>query len=126
WLRRGWNDLVLGFDADRQRRMLHAFGGGDLQPGQLAALFAAAALLALAAMLWLVARGERERDPVLRAWHRVGRRYARLGLGRHRHETATAWAERVVAHRPGSQALLALSARFSDWRYAPAQHDARA
>ena len=125
WMRRGWNDLVLGFDADRQRRMLHALGGGDLRPDQLVALFALVASLALAAMLWLVARGERERDPVLRAWHRLGARYARLGLGRHRHETARDWAARVVALRPRSHPLLAISARFSDWRYAPAQHDAR-
>lgn len=125
WMRRGWNDLVLGFDADRQRRMLHGLGGGDLRRDQLVALFALVAGLALAAMLWLVARGERERDPVLRAWHRLGARYARLGLGRHRHETAHAWAARVVALRPQSKALVALSARFSDWRYAPAQHEAR-
>ena len=125
WMRRGWNDLVIGFDADRQRRMLHALGGGDLRPDQLVALFALVAGLALGAMLWLVARGERERDPVLRAWHRLGARYARLGLGRQRHETAHDWARRVVALRPRSEALLALSARFTEWRYAPAQHDAR-
>lgn len=120
WMRRGWNDLVLGFDAGRQQRLLHAFGGGDLGGGQLVALFALVAGLALAGMLWLVARGEREPDPVLRAWHRLGARYARLGLGRHPHETAAAWAARVRAHRPQATALAALSARFNDWRYASA------
>ena len=119
WMRRGWNDLVLGFDAGRQQRLLHAFGGRDLGSSQLVLLFAVVAGLALAGMLWMVARGERERDPVLRAWHRLGRRYARLGLARQPHETAIAWAERVVALRPGAAALTGLSARFNDWRYAP-------
>lgn len=121
WMRRGWNDLVLGFDASRQRQMLRAIGMGDSSRARLALLFALAAGLALGAMLWLVARGERERDPVLRAWHRLGAHYARLGLGRHRHETAGDWAARVVALRPRSSSLLPLSARFSDWRYAPEQ-----
>ncbi|MEN1940956.1 DUF3488 and transglutaminase-like domain-containing protein [Luteimonas sp. MJ174] len=121
WMRRGWNDLVLGFDADRQQRILQAFGGRELGGGQLALLFALVATLALAAMLWLVARGERERDPVLRAWHRLAARYARMGLERHRHETAGDWARRVVATRPASADLLALSTRFDDWRYAPGQ-----
>ena len=121
WMRRGWNDLVLGFDAERQQRILHALGGRDLGAGQLALLFALMAGLALAAMLWLVARGERERDPVLRAWHRLAARYARMGLGRHRHETANDWAARVVATRPQSAALLTLGTRFDNWRYAPGQ-----
>ncbi|WP_133000852.1 transglutaminase TgpA family protein [Luteimonas arsenica] len=126
WLRRGWNDLVLGFNADRQRHLLQAFGGRELDHVQLVLLFALAGGLALAGMLWLVARGERERDPVLRAWHRLGARYARLGLGRERHETAAGWAARVVAQRPRAAALTGLCARFSDWRYAPRQQgDAR-
>ncbi|MBJ6981072.1 DUF3488 and transglutaminase-like domain-containing protein [Luteimonas sp. MC1572] len=118
WMRRGWNDLVLGFDAARQQRLLRPLGGGDLGSSQLVALFALIGGAALAAMLWLVARGERERDPVLRAWHRLGARYARLGLGRRPHETADAWSARVLALRPQSTALVALSARFAEWRYA--------
>ncbi|MGY1459156.1 transglutaminase TgpA family protein [Luteimonas sp. A534] len=123
WMRRGWNDMVLGFDADRQQSILHAVTGRDLDGVQLALLFALVACVALAGMLWLVARGERERDPVLRAWHRLGARYRRLGLGRQPHETATAWAARVVELRPRSAALTPLTARFSDWRYAPKQED---
>lgn len=119
WLRRGWNDLVLGFDAARQQRILRPLGLDSLSPGQLLALFAATACLALGWMLWLVARGERERDPMLRAWRRIGERYARLGLGRAAHEPALAWATRVEQARPQEAALSALSARFAQWRYAP-------
>lgn len=118
WLRRGWNDFMLGFDAARQQRLLQPLGIDDLDSSQLIGLFALAGGLALAWMLWLSARGERERDPVLRAWHRLGRRYARLGLDRSPHETAGDWAARVLAARPQSAALAELGARFAAWRYA--------
>ena len=117
WLRRGWNDLVLSFDARRQQQLLKPFGLDDLGPGQLVAGFVIAALLALAWMAWLLARGERERDPLLRAWHGLGQRYARLGWARHPHETAGDWAHRVHAQHP-DPALLTLSQRFADARYA--------
>lgn len=125
WLRRGWNDFVLGFDAARQRAMLQPLGI-EATPSRLAVLFAAIASLALALTAWLVARRERESDVVLRAWHRLGRRYARLGLARTPDEPAMAWAARVAATRPGgAPALVALSRRFAHWRYAPEQGDAR-
>jgi len=117
WMRRGWNELVLSFDARRQQQLLQPFGLDDLQPGQLLAGFVMAALLALAWMAWLLARGERERDPLLRAWHRLGQRYARLGLGREPHEPALHWARRVNAQRP-DPGLITLSQRFADARYA--------
>lgn len=82
------------------------------------------ALLALAAMGWLLARGERERDPVLRAWHRLGTRYARLGLGREPHEPALDWAARVAQARPqAANVLVPLSRRFADSRYAASTGD---
>ncbi|HDS1579215.1 TPA: DUF3488 domain-containing transglutaminase family protein [Stenotrophomonas maltophilia] len=117
WMRRGWNELVLSFDARRQQQLLKPFGLDELGPAQLVAGFVVATLLALAWMAWLLARGERERDPLLRAWRALGRRYARRGLQRHPHETALDWAQRVHAQRP-DPALLALSQRFADARYA--------
>ncbi len=117
WLRRGWNDLVLSFDARRQQQLLQPLGLDELKPGQLLAGFVATALLAMGWMAWLLARGERERDPLLRAWHRLGRRYARLGLAREPHEPALAWAQRVHAQRP-DPGLIALSQRFAEARYA--------
>ena len=119
WLRRGWNDLVLGFDASRQQALLRPLGLDRLEPAQLLGLFIAFAALALAGMVRLLARAERERDPLLRAWHRLGRRYAKLGLGRAPHEPALAWATRVAAAHPRSGAeLLAVSQRFVCARYA--------
>lgn len=119
WLRRGWNDFVLGYDAQRQQRLLNPFGGGRLGSRELILVFTVISGLALAWMAWLIARGERERDPLLRAWHRLGLRYARRGRGREMHEPAKAWAERVGADVPSAgEPLQALSRRFSDARYA--------
>ncbi len=118
WMRRGWNNWVLGFNADRQQRLLQSFGIQHLDGQRLVLLFAISALLALAWMAWLLARGERQRDPLLRAWHALGARYARLGLAREAHEPAPLWAQRVVKARPQSQSLIPLSQRFADARYA--------
>jgi transglutaminase-like putative cysteine protease len=119
WLRHGWNDFALGFDATRQRQLLGRLGVDDVDTTSLALLFVLVALLAVAWMGWLVARAERERDPVLRAWHRVDRRYARLGLGRAPSETAGDWARRVgLTHPSLAPALSQLSRRFNNWRYA--------
>ncbi len=122
WLRRGWNDFVLGFDAARQRQLLRPLGIDDIDDSTLLGLFGGAALLALLWMLWLSARAEREADPVLRAWHRLAKRYARTGLGREPHEPATHWAERVSLARPDlAPGLQRLTQRFNAWRYSGKQ-----
>lgn len=124
WLRRGWNDLVLGFDASRQERMLTRFGVDRLSGERLGLLFALVAGLALAWMGWWLARSERERDPLLRAWHRLTTRYARRGLGREAHEPALVWAQRVAATVPERAAeLVSLSRRFVEARYAGNDRD---
>lgn len=121
WLRRGWNDLVLGFDAARQAAILRPVGLERTGARGLVALFALAAGLAVAWMLWLAARAERSGDPVLRAWRRLGGRYARLDLARAPHEPALHWVERVARLRPrDADALRALGRRFVRWRYGPA------
>ena len=120
WLRRGWNDFVLGFNAQRQQRLLKPLGLEKLGVGGLAALFAALAGLALAWMAWRISRGERERDPLLRAWRRLERRYRRLGRGRAPHEPPRQWAARVAADLPrAGQHLTTLAERFAAARYAP-------
>ncbi len=120
WLRMGWNDLLLGFDAERQAALLRPLGIERLDPLRLALSFALVALLALLWMVWLSRRGERQPDPVLRAWHRLDARYRRLGLGRNASEPAQQWALRVDAALGGDPGLRELSRRFSDSRYAPA------
>lgn len=131
WLRRGWNDMLLGFNAQRQRNLLDALGlhGGTRS---LILLFAFATLLAMSWMAWITARGEREHDPLLRAWHALEARYRRIGRGRLPHEPALAWAQRIASeHAPspardahGSRSTLsALAGRFERARYAPGVED---
>jgi len=121
WMLNGWNDFVLGFNAERQRALLRPIGIESIQPERLLLLFSVLALGGLAATVWLLSRDLRERDPLLRAWHRLGKRYARLGLGRAAHEPAVDWAERVHRARAGGdEALRGLGVRFSRWRYGPA------
>ncbi len=122
YLRRGWNDFVLGFDAGRQARMLQSLGIDRLTPMTLVLLFALAATLALLWMLWIGNRAPREADPLLREWHRLNARYAAIGLGREPHEPAGHWADRVATARPDvAEALQALTRRFITRRYAPGE-----
>lgn len=124
WLRQNWNDMVLGFDARRQERLLAPFGFDRVKPGTLVALFAAATLLALGLMVAMSLRVPRESDPVLRAWRALDRRYAKRGLGRASHEPPTTWAERIAKQRPqDASELLDLTARFTRWRYARSTSD---
>ena len=118
WLRRGWNDFVLGFNADRQSRMLRKLGIDRLGAGTLALLFAVVALAALGWMLWWLRRGERESDPLLRAWHRISRQYARLGLARNVEEPAAEWAARIARSRPGDSVMItSVATKFVQARY---------
>lgn len=127
WLRRGWNDFVLGFNADRQSRMLRWLGVRRLDPTPLALLFALVSLAALAWMLWWLRRGERERDPLLRAWHRLSRQYARFGLARNPDEPAIAWVSRIARNRPHEADQMATVAEaFSEARYGAEIRDQKA
>jgi transglutaminase-like putative cysteine protease len=127
WLRSGWNNLVLGFDANRQQQLFRPLGLDRLDSARLGLIFAILASAVLLGMAWLLARGERERDPLVRAWHRVGRRYVRRGLGPEPHETAQRWAQRVArSDIENGPALLTLSERFAHARYARGVADAAA
>ncbi|MDE2406628.1 MAG: DUF3488 domain-containing transglutaminase family protein [Xanthomonadaceae bacterium] len=118
WMRRGWNDFVLGFNAQRQRDLLKPLGIDSLQPRDLVIVFTLIAGLALLWMQWLIARGERQRDPLLRAWHALEARYRKLGRGRPPHEPAQVWAARVAADTPqAGEHLAQLARRVSDVRY---------
>ncbi|HHW4674101.1 MAG TPA: transglutaminase-like domain-containing protein, partial [Xylella fastidiosa subsp. pauca] len=122
WLRHSWNNLVLGFDAKRQQQLLHSFGIDHLHVSQLMMLFIAFTSVSLGLMAWWLARGEGERDALLRAWHRLDRHYARLGLGRKRHEPALVWAKRIEQQYPGI-GLYILSQRFTNARYSSKDFD---
>lgn len=125
WLRRGWNEFVLGFDANRQRLLLRPLGIEEASAGQLALAFAAGVGLSLALTLWLLLRQSAPRtDPLLAAYARFLLRLARAGVAKAPHEPPLAFAERAAARLPeDAGAILALSRRFAAWRYAGAVLD---
>ena len=120
FLRRQWNELVLGFDSVRQKGLLKPFGIEEADNWQLVVAFAVGAMIALAITLLLLLRQHRDRsDPLVRAWRRVVRRLARAGLRKHESEPPLSFVERAALERPAlAERLLTLGRRYSDCRYA--------
>jgi transglutaminase-like putative cysteine protease len=121
FLRRQWNQMVLGFDALRQEGLLRPFGVDRADPWQLVLAFGVGSGLALLLTLWVLLRQHRDtRHPLVRAWHRFTRRLGKAGFAKRREEPPLAYARRLSALLPAQAAeLMALSQRYSDWRYAP-------
>ena len=119
WLRRGWNDFVVGFDARRQARLLQPFGVRDETARQLGSAFAIGAGLALALTLWLQMRGRPPpQDPLLRAWRAFARRLRRVGLEKAPSEAPATFGERIAAALPSQAGVLrSMTARYIAWRY---------
>lgn len=120
FLRRQWNELVLGFDSVRQKGLLRPFGIDEAENWQLVLAFAIGAAIALFITLLLLLRQHRDRsDPLVRAWRRLVRRLARAGLPKAEAEPPLSFVERVAHERPAlAERLLRLGRRYSDWRYA--------
>ena len=130
-MRRGWNDLVLGFNAERQQRLLQPFGINA--SGWRQDLVIAVRRLSPCSRwpgwhgCWPAANASAIRccAPGTR-WARATRGWAWAAKP---HEPAGAWAERVVAGPGRSRRhLIPLSHRFADARYAagigdPTWHD---
>ena len=121
WMRRGWNDFVLGFNAARQASLLRPLGVDQASAGQLGAAFAVGAGLALALTLWVLMRGRpTPRHPVDAAWLALVRRLRRAGLDKPTHEPPLSFGARLAALLPDQAAQIEmLSRRYADWRYAP-------
>lgn len=120
WLRHGWNTLVLGFNAARQRSLLLSLGIDASDWREVGIALIAGFGLALAATLWLVLRGgPRPADPLVSAWLRFCARLARRGLVRAAHEPPLSFGERAALALPGqAEELRKLSRDYSDQRYA--------
>jgi len=119
FLRRQWNQLVLGFNSARQKSLLRPVGIDEAEAWQLVTAFGIGSALALAMTLWLLLREHRDRShPVLRAWRAFTRRLRRAGHAKGLDEPPLSFARRVAAEIPGQAAdLLSVSERYSDWRY---------
>jgi transglutaminase-like putative cysteine protease len=120
FLRNAWNQMVLGFDAARQKNLLRPLGIKEAENWQLVVAFSIGAVLALALTLWLLLREHRdESDPLVRAWRRFVRELAGTGHAKHAHEPPLQYLHRLAAIRPDlSPTLFDLGRHYADWRYA--------
>jgi hypothetical protein len=122
WLREGWNQMLLGFNAARQQALLKPFGIDEASRVQLLIAFAVSAALAIGFALWFMARQRSPSgtEPLVAAWHKLCRRLARAGLAKHPWETASAFSARVSPSLRDDDAkqLTLLSQRFVSLRYA--------
>lgn len=122
---RGWHQWVLGYDADRQLRLLQRLGI-DYRGVQAMALTLAAIVGALLLFAgWQAGhRPRRLRDPALAAWERACARLARRGLPRAPHEGPHDFAARVAAGRPDlAAATLQIANLYAARRYGGAADD---
>lgn len=120
FLRQTWNELVLGFNAARQKSLLQPLGIRQAEDWQLVLAFSIGAGLALALTLWLLLRQHRDdSDPLVRAWRRFVRELAGTGHAKLAYEPPLQYLGRLVALRPDlSPAVLSLGKHYADWRYA--------
>ena len=120
FLRRQWNELVLGFNAQRQAGLLKPLGVDEADAWQLVVAFAVGTGLALLATLWFLLHAHRDRSPpLLRAWRRFVGRLRRAGIDKRPAEPPLSFGQRAAALLPAqAEALLAVSRRYTDWRYA--------
>ena len=121
WLRRGWNDLVLGFDVGAaDAACCGRWASATPKPGSWCWPSASApgCRLALYAVA-VAARNTSDRsDPLVRAWRQFTRRLRRAGIHKAPNEGPLSFGERVAVLLPANaERIRRLSQRYSDWRY---------
>ena len=118
-----WNRWILGFDAQRQQRMLERLGMPDTRPGAIALMMVAALAAVIAAVtLVVLGRSWRATDPVVRAWVRLEHRLKRAGMPRRSGETPLELLERAADSLPDQAVELeTLAELYSLARYGPGQ-----
>ena len=120
FLRRQWNRLVLGFNAERQKDLLGPLGIDDADAWQLVVAFAVGSAIALVLTLWFLLHEHRDRsDPLLAAWRAFAARLRRAGIDKRLEEPPLSFGRRAANVLPQhAERLLSLSERYADWRYA--------
>ncbi len=125
-LNNAWNEWVLGYGPERQRRLLNQFGIDGTSFTRLAIWLIFCALALLAAISLLLARRPRTRDPAVRAYRKFQKKLARAGIERAQGEGPLDFAERIVRARPDLSAeVLRITDIYVSVRYAREGGDAR-
>ncbi len=124
-LNNAWNEWVLGYGPERQRRLLNQFGI-DTSFARLTIWLIFCALALLAGTSLLLARRPRTRDPALRAYRKFQKKLARMGLERVQGEGPLDFAQRVIRARPDLAAPVSrITEIYVSIRYAREGGDAR-
>ncbi len=116
----GWNQWVLGYNLERQDRLLS--GLSSSLSGRAWQISVAALLAGLVVMAWWAWRGDRmpDRDVAARLYDRFTRRLARIGLRRGPCEGAREFAHRVATLRPDlAPEVVRISELYLRARYVP-------
>jgi transglutaminase-like putative cysteine protease len=119
-LTNGWNQWVLGYSTQSQRILLARLGlySPDWKSLALASSILVAVFMLLL-VLWAV-RPQRQKNRVLRAWHRVCRKLAARGLAYRHWEGALDYAARVERQRPDLRdQIYAIAELYTELRYGP-------
>lgn len=129
WLRRSWNELVLGYNASRQKNLLRPLGFNTEDAKQMTFVFLIGAGIALAFTLMLLLRQRRENlHEVEQAWRAFIKQMRKQHLDKLSHEPATRFAERIAelyrSKTPESaERINQLCARYTQWRYENREFD---
>jgi transglutaminase-like putative cysteine protease len=119
-LRLFWRQRVLQFDSGSQEHLLEMLHVPAPDGQKLALVLAACLIAGMGWLTWTVRREleVRPEDPVVRAYGRLCRRLAAIGIERLPGEGAEAFAGRVARRRPDLAApVTALCRKYSELRY---------
>jgi hypothetical protein len=115
-----WRERILRFDHNSQNDLLVLLRIPEPDGQKLVMVLAAAFTLALAWLTWQVRRELQPpvKDPLIRAYARLCRKLAAVGLARRAHEGAEAYGARIAALRPDlAGATTDLCSRYTQLRY---------
>jgi len=115
-----WQNWVLDFSVQDQRRLMDRLGLGAWQEYGLAVLMVLAVSLTLGGLLLVLMHERTERDPLERLYARLCQRLARIGLPRRPSEGPSDYGRRIAAARPdlapeiGAFLALYIPARYGE------------
>lgn len=93
----GWNQWVLNYTPERQKKFLEWFGFDDVDWSTMALLMLALATIAVAVVVVPLLLQQKKRDPLVALYDALCNRMARNGFPRFPHEGPRAYCERLTA-----------------------------
>ena len=117
-----WRARILRFDQLSQERLLAGLGIPEPDGQKIVMVMAVGLVLAFAWLTWQIRREHRaeSKDPLIRAYDRLCRKLAAVGLRRKAYEGALTFAARVALERPDlAHTVSALCGRYARLRYGP-------